>query len=311
MSEISSYLTEVEVENDVVGGCGAAAAHAFSRIVEMGVLWEFLQWPDAMNLGSTCQSFRNGYIHHESHVLGPLLSYLENMVGSHRSRYCFHMLAPMCRCNCTSAMSRQQKPSLAVLDPRYQSRYQLLTSSITTRKLRCKAMIGYISTIVSNVQSQFDCNNLSDPLKLPFTFGTLQEWEFLWTREDDFPMERLMKDTPRRLTFAFNLASLAFGSDALEVGGHSSVDDAFLGKGHMFSNRSDFGLGAGSILIEMVESMLPFRDEDFVTFLEERIHPSDRSMTTLGPTLSSRLLLCSPNGQKIRLPDDLEPELGL
>lgn len=283
---------------------------AFSRIVEMSLLWEFLHFTDAMNLGSACRSFRIGYKDHEPNVLGPLLTYLENMVGSHRSRYCFHVLAPMLRCTCASAKSRQ-RPTLAVLDPRYQMSYQAMTSSIKNRKLRCKAMIAFISKIVSNMQSQFDCDDLADPLKLPFTFGTLQEWEFMWTREDDFPMERIMKEMPRRLTFAFNLASLAFAADAMQVGGHASVDDAFLGKGHILSNRSEFGLGSSSILVETVESMLPFRDEDFTAFLKERIHPSDQSVATLGPALSSRLLLCSPKGRQIVLPADLEPELDL
>lgn len=295
MSEIPSYPDDKE-------------GSTTPRIVELGLIWEFLQWTDAMHLGSTCHALRNRYFDNEPHVLGPLLTHLENMVGSHRSIYCFHALAPLCKCKCSSAQSRQ-RPALAVLDPRYQMSYQILMSCKTKRKQRCLAMTAFISKIVSNMQSQFDCDNLAEPSKLPFTFGILQEWEFLWPREDDFPMERLMEEIPRRLTFAFNLASLAFGADALNAGGHVSVDDAFLGKGKIMS-RSEFGLGASITLVGLVESMFPFRDVDFVAFLQ-RIHPSIQTLDTLGPTLSYRLLLCYPKGQGIVLPDDLEPELEL
>jgi hypothetical protein len=299
---------------------------SFLRLAEMGLMWEYLPWTDAMHLGSTCRALRTCYTDHEPHVLGPLLTHLEDMVGSHRSRYCFHVLAPLCACTCSSAQSRLQRPTLAALDPRYRPSYRrgMATTTTTTmscrpqqtngRKHRCVAMIAFISKIVSNMQSQFDCDNLSDPSKLPFTFGTLQEWEYLWTREDDHSMERIMKRIPRRLTFALNLASLAFGADALAVGGHGALDGALLGTGgsnYLSPSGSEFGVGASSILVETVESMFPFRDADFAAFLKERIHPSARTLDALGPTLSSRLLLCSPKGRRIVLPDDLEPELDL
>jgi hypothetical protein len=150
-------------------------------------------------------------------------------------------------------------------------------------------MIRFLSTMVTNMRPHLKMsldNDIANPSRMPDAIGRI---EGNWSLGMGHGGNAAMKMYPRRTALAFNIALAFKAQSAIQSGDDIDFNQALLGNGGIDPGGSFFG----ETLCYMVECMLPFSNEKLIQFMRKKVFPSKETLTVLGPSLSSRVMLCA------------------
>jgi hypothetical protein len=220
-----------------------------------------------------------------------LLLEFDNMVNTHEHESCGKLYAPLSRrqCQCGDRTNHGQDPSespYADVDPRYSEAYD-----DWPLEMKCSKMITFLTMLATNFRSHFDFDDLSR--RTAEGVGAPGYWSFGYGNEI---VDEILHDCPRRSTLMLNLAVLSFGHNPVRDDYY--FNDAFLGTGPIDNSGSNFGVSVCEI---MHGYMAPFRDEEFVRFVQTSLYPSPKSQAILGLPLAKKVCICAPLFQSIPL----------
>ena len=260
---------------------------SFHQVVDIVLKHDLLVWYDGMALGATSKTCRDIWkSHHEERYLKPLVHLLDRRNSTNIDT---NECPPECEC--------YAPPLFADIDPRRSFGYNDWSCLQKARSLT-----AYTARLVANLHSFYDPKFVTNPT-FPENHRFLQydQWYGIFLDGDlGVALQTMMEYLPRRYLLARNIATLLVAQKELECeyGPPNHFDETFCGLAALLPEHDCFPkfMAYQDLLVDYgnIGELLPARDQDFASFLQNRCYPSAQDANLLGPVLTRKVSIFGP-----------------